>query len=277
MPRSMANDVIRPLDIPRLTREFRSAEPFPFMMIDPFLDDAFAREVSASYPTFSNALERGFTFNFVNEKKKVQVTDPAKFPDAVRRLNAAISSPQFCAQLSDITGISALLADEQLVGGGMHIMGSHGRLDVHVDFNLLEDRQLHRRLNILIYLNPLWEAAWGGHIELWDREVKHCHHAFVPSFNRCVVFETSERSYHGVAAVECPSDVARQSFAAYYYTREAPPAWDGKQHSTVFRARPDELLRAYVLMPAEKIQRRVQEHLARVKRGVKKIGRIVRP
>lgn len=272
----MANDVIRPLDVPRLTREFRSAEPFPFMMIDPFLEDAFAHEVADAYPSFANALERGFAFNFVNEKKKVQVTDPAKFPDAVRRLNEAISSPAFCAQLSEITGIPRLLADEQLVGGGMHIMGSHGRLDVHVDFNLLEDRQLHRRLNILVYLNPRWEAKWGGHIELWDREVKHCHHAFVPSFNRCVIFETSERSYHGVAAVQCPDDMARQSFAAYYYTREAPAAWDGKQHSTVFRARPDELLRAYVLMPAEKIQRRVQEQVARVKRGVKKIGRMVR-
>lgn len=269
-------DVLRPLDIPRLTREFRAAEPFPFMVIDEFLQPDFAREVAAAYPSFEGALDKGRAFDFVNEKKKVQVTDSSKFPPAVKRLEEAIASQSFRDALSQITGIPKLLADEQLVGGGMHVMGSHGRLDVHVDFNLIEERQLHRRLNILVYLNPVWKDAWGGHVELWDRDVKRCHHAFLPAFNRCVVFETSERSFHGVAAVQCPDDVARKSFAAYYYTREAPAAWDGKAHSTIFRARPDELLRGLVLMPAERIQRRVMEQVARARRGVKKIVRTVR-
>lgn len=268
---AMPTDVLRPLDIPRLRREFREAQPFPFMVVDEFLQPEFAREVAESYPSFESAKSRGRAFDFVNEKKKVQVTDRTKFPEPVQRLEAAIASQSFRDALSEITGIPKLLADEQLVGGGMHVMGSHGRLDVHVDFNLIEERQIHRRLNILVYLNPVWRDQWGGHIELWDRDVKRCHHAFLPAFNRCVVFETSERSFHGVSAVECPEDVARQSFAAYYYTREAPPAWDGKTHSTIFRARPDELLRGFVLMPAEKLQRTVRAQVQRAKRGVKRL------
>jgi hypothetical protein len=142
---------------------------------------------------------------------------------------------------------------------------------VHVDFNYLEERQLHRRLNILVYLNPDWQEAWGGNIELWDPEVKNRLQSFSPVLNRCVVFETNEISFHGVSPVTCPADKARRSFAAYYYTREAPPGWKGQTHSTVFRARPEERLRGYVLMPLENAQRRVHEGVARVKRGVKRI------
>jgi hypothetical protein len=270
-------DIIAPLQLDRLRETFHSAEPFPFIVIDDFLEPAFAREVAKSYPTFETALQQGFSFNYVNERKKVQVTDVSKFPDPVRRLNEAISSQAFLDQLASITGIPNLLADPELVGGGIHVTGPHGRLDVHVDFNYIPERQLHRRLNILIYLNQTWHKEWGGAVELWDRDVRRCHHALEPRLNRCVIFQTSELSFHGVAAVRCPEGVERRSFAAYYYTREPPPMWDGTVHSTVFRARPDERLRGYVLMPAERLQRELQEGLRRVRQGVgRRVRKLVR-
>jgi hypothetical protein len=137
-----------------------------------------------------------------------------------------------------------------------------------VDFNYLRERQLHRRLNILVYFNEGWQESWGGNIELWDREVKVCHHSLSPVFNRCVVFATSDISFHGVTAVSCPRDVIRKSFAAYYYTREAPLGWDGMEHSTVFRARPGEHMKRHVLMPLENAQRRVKHALRSVKRAL---------
>ena len=120
-------------------------------------------------------------------------------------------------------------------------------MDVHVDFNFIAARELHRRLNILIYFNKDWDPSWGGNIELWDRDVKTCVHSFSPIFNRCVVFETSDISYHGVSAVKCPDGRSRKSFAAYYYTKEAPPHWTGEEHSTIFKARPGEVLKGQVL------------------------------
>lgn len=266
----MIADVIQPLDREALARQFAAAEPFPFLVIDEFLAPAFAREVAAAYPTFEGALENGRAFDFVNEKRKVQITDPARFPDPVAKLNAAISSPAFLDELSVVTGIPKLLADEKLVGGGMHVTGAQGRLDVHVDFNVLEDRGWHRRLNILVYLNPQWQRDWGGQVELWDQRVKQCRHSLAPVLNRCVIFETSDRSYHGVAAVRCPPTAVRRSFAAYYYTREAPTGWDGKMHDTRFRARPDEMLRGYVLMPAEKLQKFVHATSKRVVGAVRR-------
>ena len=34
--------------------------------------------------------------------------------------------------------------------------------------------KLDRRLNILIYLNHNWKDNNGGHLELWDKEMKNC-------------------------------------------------------------------------------------------------------
>jgi len=235
------------------------------MVIDNFLTREAADEVASAYPTFEQAREMGFMFNFVNEQRKVQITDTSKFPTPVQRLNEAISSPQFLADLEYITGIPRILADEQLAGGGMHLTGSGGRLDVHVDFNVIAERKLFRRLNILLYLNPVWQQEWGGQIELWDKEVRNCHHRCLPLLNRCLVFETGEFSYHGVARVTAPPDIVRRSFAAYYYTTEAPPNWNGATHSTVFRARPDERMRGLLHMPAERLKHRIVEKLRQSK------------
>jgi Rps23 Pro-64 3,4-dihydroxylase Tpa1-like proline 4-hydroxylase len=270
MPTAM-DTVLRPLDIDALKAQYRAAKPFPFFHVDGFLRPEFAREVADAYPSFEEAARNGVVFKTVNEQKKLQLTDASLFPPAVRRLHEALAAPEFLDALRQITGIDRLLADEQLDGGGIHETGPHGRLDVHVDFNYLEKRELHRRLNILIYLNPDWREDWGGKLELWDRDVKVCHHSFAPILNRCVVFETSEISFHGVTALTAPDDVVRKSFAAYYYTKEAPPGWSGKSHSTVFRARPDEKWKGFVRMPMEKLGCRLRDGLRSVKRGVKKL------
>ena len=70
-----------------------------------------------------------------------------------------------------------------------------------------------------------------------------------------------------MTAVKCPPDRARRSFAAYYYTKEAPAHWTGVGHSTIFKARPDEVLKGSVLMPLEKARRGVRATIDRVKKS----------
>jgi Rps23 Pro-64 3,4-dihydroxylase Tpa1-like proline 4-hydroxylase len=261
--------MLRPLDREHLRREFASAKPFPFVKIETFLEPSAADEVTAAYPSFDVAMDQGRTFTSVNERKKVQITKSELFPGSIARLNDALASPEFLSDLSYITGMPNLLADAELVGGGMHITGPGGRLDVHIDFNYIEERKLHRRLNLLLYLNPSWSNKWGGDIQLWDKDVKNCEASFAPSFNRCVIFETNEVSYHGVVPVSPDATAPRQSFATYYYTREAPAHWTGVSHSTVFKARPHEKAKAMILMPADAAKAKVQAGLKSLKDGVK--------
>src|SRR5262249_19301885 len=155
--------------------------------------------------------------------------------DPVKRLADYCASDAFRSVLSDITGIPNLLWDDRFVGGGMHQTEAHGRLDGHVDFNRLMGKGWYRRGNLLLFLNENWQEEWGGRLELWDREVRRCFHSFAPVLNRCVIFTTSEISYHGVTALTCPEGVVRNSFALYFYTKDAPT--DATQeHSTIFRA-----------------------------------------
>jgi hypothetical protein len=162
---------IQPIDSEELRRQYVAAEPFPFVKIDNLLEPGFADEVSRSFPSYQSAAQQGTTFKTVNERRKVQITESKLFPEPARRLSEALAAPEFLALLSRVSGIPNLLADDQLVGGGLHVTGPGGRLDVHVDFNFLRPREWHRRLNLLLYLNPVWQDAWGGHIQLWDRRV----------------------------------------------------------------------------------------------------------
>jgi Rps23 Pro-64 3,4-dihydroxylase Tpa1-like proline 4-hydroxylase len=259
-----------------LRHQFTSAKPFPFMKIENFVDPDFAREVASAYPTFDGAMAAGRSFKTVNERKKVQITDAKQFSAPILRLHEMLSSPQFLADLSYITGIPKLLADEELVGGGIHVTGPGGRLDVHIDFNYMQERELHRRVNLLLYLNPTWQEDWGGQIQLWDRNVLRCEQQFSPALNRCVVFETSEISFHGVTPVSPAAPYPRLSFATYYYTREAPANWKGDVHGTVFRARPEERFRKYVAAPAEKLQHTLTHRANSLKQGIKRLIKPVR-
>lgn len=262
--------MINPIDRDALRRQVRSAGPFPYCLIDNFLAADFAERVHDAFPSFDEARTMGRTFRTVNERNKVQITDPARFSAPVLELNGLLASPALLDTLSYAFDLPNLLADDRLTGGGIHQTGPRGRLDVHVDFNLLEDRNWFRRLNIILYFNKGWPLEWGGNLELWDREVKACRHSFAPLFNRCVVIETSGISYHGVSAVKCPEDRARRSFAAYYYTRESPPDWDGQTHSTIFRSRPSEPIKGHVLMPLEQAGRGLRKAVWSFKRTLKK-------
>lgn len=267
------SSAIRSMDLDALRREFQSASPYPFFKIDGFLEESFARRVVSEYPTYEAARGIGKEFNALNERLKVQITDKGQFPPAVARLSDELSSQEFLQKIEYITGIKSLLDDPLLNGGGMHMTGPGGRLDVHVDFNLDAEKKMHRRLNILVYLNENWRAEWGGRIELWNQDVTKCERSYEPIFNRCVVFETSEASFHGVTPVRCPEGVLRRSFAAYYYTKEAPAGWDGMEHSTVFKARPDEVLRGRVLMPLKQMCESAASTVGAIKKSVKRIVR----
>jgi Rps23 Pro-64 3,4-dihydroxylase Tpa1-like proline 4-hydroxylase len=232
----LLNDV----DFTVVRERMQRAPGFPHFCIDDFLDEAFADEVHDAFPAYAQAEKMGKSFAAVNEKRKTQITDARLFAPPILRLHEILASDEFVANMSLMSGISGLVADPKLVGGGIHGTDLGGHLDVHVDFNFNEDLGLYRRLNILVYFNKDWKEEYGGYLDLWDEDVKHCLGRFAPKFNRAAGFATSARSWHGVTPVKCPPGRVRKSFAAYYYTKEPPAGRDGVKRSTVFRARPDE-------------------------------------
>jgi Rps23 Pro-64 3,4-dihydroxylase Tpa1-like proline 4-hydroxylase len=253
-----AMELINPFDHEALKQKIKNAEPFRHFCIDNFLEETFADEIYNAFPSFGDAQKIGREFSAVNEQKKIQITDAAKFPSAIAKLNQLLASPEFLELISDLMGIPNLIADPDLIGGGIHETNTGGRLDVHVDFNFLSNRKWHRRLNILIYFNKDWKEEYGGFFEIWNKDVTKCCGSFAPAFNRVFVFTTNEISFHGVTPLTCPPDIMRKSFAAYYYTQAAPEGWSGQNHDTIFKARPNEWMRKHILMPKENAARQTK-------------------
>jgi hypothetical protein len=176
-----------------------------------------------------------------------------------KRFDALVRSPALLDLVGKLTGIPGLLYDPEYYGGGTH-ENLHGQeLDSHVDFNYHPTRRWHRRLNLIIYLNHEWHEAWGGSIDLhtnpWDPE-HDVVQSVLPLFNRCVLFETSERSWHGFRKIALPEDkraLSRRSVALYFYTRERPPAETFPAHATfyVHRPLPEHLRAGHTLTDAD--------------------------
>lgn len=81
-----------------------------------------------------------------------------------RTLFSFLKSSTFIQFLDNLTGIKDLIPDPHY---RIHQTLSGGFLNIHADFNRYERYGLHRRVNILSYLNPEWEESYGDHLELW--------------------------------------------------------------------------------------------------------------
>ncbi|HEY9721673.1 MAG TPA: 2OG-Fe(II) oxygenase [Oscillatoriaceae cyanobacterium] len=222
--------------------EFGQARPFKHVVIENLFRPEFLKTVHDEfYPPNDPRWHR---FKDPGRQVKLMLQSEYQLPPAVKDLIRELNAEPFLRQLSALTGIEGLIPDPYLVGGGMHQLQRGGKLAIHADFNKHTLMKLDRRLNLLVYLNEDWPDAYGGHLELWDRDMKACEKRIAPIFNRTVVFLTDDFSYHGnPEPVECPPERGRKSIALYYYTNGRPaeelsPEGD---HTTLFRERPNEV------------------------------------
>ena len=116
-----------------------------------------------------------------------------------------------------------LISDPYLSGGGLHEIKKGGLLKVHTDFNKHPTNNFDRRVNVLIYLNKGWKEDYKGCLELWDKEMKNCKQKILPSFNKMVIFSTTDFSNHGHPdPLKCPKELSRKSIALYYFSSGRP-------------------------------------------------------
>ena len=221
-----------------LHRRFEASKPFRHVAIEDFLNPEFCHQLMKEFPAFDSA-------SAVNERgetgRKAVVTDPARIGPTYARFDQMIRGPVFLELMSRITGIPKLLYDPEYIGGGTHENLNGQDLDPHVDFNYHPSRQWHRRLNLIVFLNPEWEQEWGGCLEFlrdpWTDEGVHGAEIVVPLANRAVIFETNEHSWHGFRRIQLPAEkqaLSRRSIAIYLYTEERPEVERAVSHGTVY-------------------------------------------
>lgn len=223
----------QPETISRLNAEFNANPRQRFMVLDDFLKLEVAESLFAHFPT-EDQMRRHY--KGLNEQKSEGSSFDQYHPD-FEEVRQSLMDKSWCKVLDEITGFKDLILPDDFRGAGVHQGFNGSFLDIHVDFNIHPVHNLHRRLNLLIYLNKHWKDEYGGHLELWDGEVKNCLHKFSPAFNRCVIFETTEVSYHGYDKISVPEGESRKSMFCYYYTPIADRSLV-KYHDTIFKPRP---------------------------------------
>jgi Rps23 Pro-64 3,4-dihydroxylase Tpa1-like proline 4-hydroxylase len=211
---------------------YRTADPFPHIVEDDLFEASMLERVIEEF----EAMDRGqWHHTEASHERKWSTNDARQMGPFTSALIAQLNGGPFVGFLEALTGINGLVPDPHLRGGGLHEIRPGGLLGVHADFNIHPRLKLYRRLNLLVYLNKDWQESWGGALELWDRGGKACVRAVPPVFNRTVLFDTSNFSYHGHPhPLACPPERARRSVALYYYSLECPAEADRVEHGTLF-------------------------------------------
>ena len=237
------------LDLDRLEREcpqlrasYGSADPYPHVVIDNFLEPAIAAAAAAEFPPLDR--EQWTNYVHVNERK-FSNTDPSTWGPALNRILDELNSPRFVRFIEGLMGQDNLIADPSLEGGGLHQSTTGGFLNVHADFTVHpHHRNWQRRANLLLYLNDAWKPEYGGDLELWSSDMKECVKKVSPIANRVLIFTTDPTAYHGhPEPMRCPEGTARRSLALYYFSVEQDPM----VRSTDYRPRPGDGARSALI------------------------------
>lgn len=224
--------------------------PFKYAIIENFLPLDFANKI---YRELRDLKPNESWYQYESPFEKKLATDKwVNFPGYTKKFLQSTFTSMMINEIEKRFEIEGLVGDPALRGGGIHMHEPGGFLDIHADFNIHPKLKLHRRMNGILFINRDWEDEWGGCLEFWSKDMKTCEKKIAPKFNRLVLFEITDDSYHGLPEpVKCPEGHRRMSLAFYLYSGDRPEDQKSQAHSTLFKARPGdtttpdiELLRA---------------------------------
>lgn len=202
--------------------------------VDDLLPLEIAERIHAAFP-------RPESMRLMNSFRERKYTSKRfdQFDPLMADVTFAVQDPRVVAVVERITGIAHQLPDAHLYAGGLSAMTRGHFLGPHIDNSHDGDRTNYRTLNLLYYVSPGWQTDSGGHLELWDSEVRR--RTMIESrFNRLAIMETNPWSWHSVSEVR--ADGARCCVSNYYFSPVSPIGRD-YFNITAFSARPEQRMR----------------------------------
>jgi hypothetical protein len=195
-------------------------EPFQHVVIDNFFKPEFALKIVEEFPSYESSV---WTFEYNNPVEMKRCCNHwDRFPNHIYNAFTHFCSLNFTKILSDLFKIDSLIPDYGLHGGGMHSHRRGGKLNIHKDYSIHPKLNMMRNFNLIVYVTPDWNAEWNGGLEFWshNRETekpKNLVKTIENKFNRAVIFDTTQNSWHGLPNnLWCPDGVSRNSLAMYY-------------------------------------------------------------
>jgi len=211
--------MINEFDYENLQKTFKNSEPFSHCIIDNFFEKEIALKLALEFPDYDDALWSIYDNPIENKRAS---SNWNLFPKTTYQIFSLMNSDVFLEKIKKITGINNLIADYGLHGGGWHMHGRNGKLNIHKDYSIHPKLKMERRINIIMYMTPNWQNEWGGGLEFWSNDEekklpKNCIKRISNEFNRAVIFDTTQNSWHGLPdSINCPEGIYRKSLAIYY-------------------------------------------------------------
>lgn len=238
----------------KIKTQYRHAFPYPHIVIDNFIDQDILKSAHSEIKNYN-----GWTSDLSQYEMEVNKFNTPWSEENIKQLENEAPISRYILKylyskpvmnfLTELTGIEDLIPDDTFFGGGIHKINRGGQLAVHADYSYHRHSGLHRRINLLLYMNDGWQKEWGGNLELWKNDMSERIADIEPYFNRAVIFNITNNALHGhPKPLACPENVSRYSFALYYFTKERPEEEikinmrDGDMTSVMWKESPRETI-----------------------------------
>jgi Rps23 Pro-64 3,4-dihydroxylase Tpa1-like proline 4-hydroxylase len=215
-------------DLSSKSLDFFNAKPFPFIILDNFLNDDFYEFVVRDLE-HQKTLTMGRSFNSSLEKEK-SISLNTGLPQSLKDLVDYLNNDSWVKNLSNLSRIRDLVGTKNgnTKLANYHEMRHSGFLGSHVDHASEPLLGLPHVLNIILYLSEDWLPEYGGETVLFDRKGKKELAKVCYKPNRAIIFLHTPYSFHGVSEISDYASVTRQTLYVDYYSRTFNPYIDMK-------------------------------------------------
>ena len=225
-------DNLSAVNIEKYSEQFRSSTPCQHVVIDNFLSTESAEKMLCNFGLNKNWQN----FFSVNNQKQFRMSDTKRMDRSCCELYQELASEEFINLLNQIIGMdNGFFWDS----GGLVETLRGGNCSLHTDSAThIVERKWRRTINILIYFNKNWTDEYNGGLEFWDESLKNKVTSISPIFNRCLIFRTNSKSWHGYPdKINCPPNMSRKLLTAWYFVEEDKEI---KLYPTKYRPRPSD-------------------------------------
>jgi hypothetical protein len=223
---------------------YQTREPYPYCIQDGILDKEYAKALQNEILQLPKEVWDRYNNPF---EQKWTLRDKFNFPPLLRQLFEELQSQSFIKQLELISGWNLQL-DTNRNFWGVHVYEPGDYLDIHIDAGRHPTLGLKKQVTLGIYLSANWLDEYGCKLEIWKGtsaasekpEISECVESIAPLFNRLVLFNCNDVSWHGNPEPACGPAEAKRIFITISYLSDNTID-QNKKVKALFVARPQDV------------------------------------
>lgn len=237
------NTFLKQEDFSEKDRQFFHKNKYVF--IDDFLEEKVAK--TCQHEILQQPINVWDRYNNPFEQKNT-FRDKNNLPPNLEKLFLFLTSPDFVSKLSSFTELP-LQNDPDKLFWGIHTFEHGDKLEIHVDAGLQMNNMLIKAVTFGIYLSHNWEEKNGGHLEFWNGDnsciekprIYGMIDKILPKFNRCIIFESNNVSWHGNPEPCVCLNGEKRIFLTVSYLMEGPhSSFLNTRRKALFVKRPED-------------------------------------